>query len=468
MDETCTIGLEEDPARSTAPEFRLVLVLVGYPSAPERVGEAIVLPASGPGVVGRGSGGPGDPGARLWPHRLRPGRSRRQEPLQDRALSRVHWTLTPLGPDGVELEASGRRGTLLNGQPVTSVVARPGHHLLVPGVLHVRVERWPVPFPPMRRGLAYPEFPFGEADPYGIVGESPVAWSLRERLAFVAGRAGHVLLQGPSGAGKELAARAIHDLSPRAEGPWVARNAATLPEGLVDAELFGHTRDYPNRGMPARPGLVGSADGGTLFLDEIAELPPASQTHLLRVLDGGEYQRLGTSRSERADLRVIGATNRDLGALKHDLAERMVQRVSLPGLEARRTDVPLIAAHLFRQMAAGDAVLDSFVGRGGPRFSDALVDHLVREAGAGQVRALQRALIEAAGASRGEVLDLEEAPSRAPVAAAEEADEPDEDTVRAALEAEDWVVSRAWTRLGLRNRYQLYRLMRRYGLERSD
>ncbi len=120
-------------------------------------------------------------------------------------------------------------------------------------------------------------------------------------LAFAAQSSHHVLVQGDSGSGKELAARAIHALSSRQRGPFVTRNAATLPEGLVDAELFGTVRGYPHAGSPERRGVIGEADGGTLFLDEIGELRHDLQAHLLRVLDhGGEYQRLGDARTRRS------------------------------------------------------------------------------------------------------------------------------------------------------------------------
>ena len=134
----------------------------------------------------------------------------------------------------------------------------------------------------------------------------------------------------------------------------MSRNgSATLPAGLIDAELFGNVANYPNAGMAERPGLIGEADGSTLFLDEIGELPDALQTHLLRVLDdGGEYQRLGDARRRHADLRLIAATNRPVRQLKHDLAARLRLRVHLPGLNERPEDVPLLARFLLQRAAA--------------------------------------------------------------------------------------------------------------------
>src|SRR5262249_29131057 len=120
---------------------------------------------------------------------------------------------------------------------------------------------------------------FGEADPQGILGESPGAWRLRDSLAFAAKATPHVLLLGESGTGKELAARSIHALSARSSKPFLARNAATMPAGLIDSELFGNVKNYPNPGMAERTGLIGEAHGGVLFLDEIAELPTEMQAH---------------------------------------------------------------------------------------------------------------------------------------------------------------------------------------------
>src|SRR5262249_52388775 len=154
------------------------------------------------------------------------------------------------------------------------------------------------------------------------------AWELRREIALLGSSEEHVLILGESGSGKELVARALHASSRRSTKPLIARNAATFPAGLVDAELFGTAANYPNTGSPERPGLFGQARGSTLFLDEIGELPQDLQAHLLRVLDGaGEYQRLGESRSRTADVRLIGATNRSIDALKIDFAARFKLRL---------------------------------------------------------------------------------------------------------------------------------------------
>src|SRR5205807_1302663 len=125
------------------------------------------------------------------------------------------------------------------------------------------------------------------------------------------------------GCGKELVAQGIHALSSRRARKIVSRNAATFPDTLVDAELFGNAPNYPNQGMPERAGLIGEADGSTLFLDELGELPEALQTRLLRVLDSGEYQRLGDSRRRSASFRFVAATHRSLEKLREDVAARL-------------------------------------------------------------------------------------------------------------------------------------------------
>jgi len=191
----------------------------------------------------------------------------------------------------------------------------------------------------------------------------------------------------------------------------VARNAATLPPSLLDAELFGHARDYPTAGMPERPGLVGAAEHGHLLLDEIGEIGADLQAHLLRLLDaGGQYQRLGDTQPRRSELRLISATNRDPGALKHDLLARFGFRIVVAGLEARRSDIPLLVnAHLERLAREMPAVLVRFraVGLGSrPQVEPRLLDALLRHEYAENARELHRLLGVALATSRGDFVAL--------------------------------------------------------------
>jgi transcriptional regulator of aromatic amino acid metabolism len=169
---------------------------------------------------------------------------------------------------------------------------------------------------------------------------------------------------------------------------------ATLPLGIGDAELFGNTRNYPNAGMPERPGLFGQANGGVLFFDEIAELPVEQQAHLLRVLDAdGEYQRLGEATTGRSDVLLIAATNRDLSALKNDFRARFTTVVELAPLSSRSEDVPLLARHLLGAAArrspevAGRFLEKDAAGRPRPRFAASFIAAEVRHQRPGARRA---------------------------------------------------------------------------------
>ena len=311
------------------------------------------------------------------------------------------------------------------------------------------------------------DFAFGAADEHGIVGESPAAWRLRSELRFAAATAHHVLLRGPSGVGKELAARAIHALSPRRGRPLVSRNAATFPEGLVDAELFGTARNYPNAGMPERAGLLGEADGTTLFLDEIGELPPALQAHLLRAMDaGGEHQRLGESRVRKADLRLVAATNRPLDALKHDFAARFTTRIEIPGLEARREDIPLLLRAAVARAAAQNPTLRArfWAPSGHARIHPDLVDALVRNAYTHHSRELERLLWRAMETSPSDFIALTPEVSSELTLTRRTAPVPDRAAVEAALAAAGGRAAVAAEALGLSSRFGMYRLMRKYGL----
>lgn len=191
-----------------------------------------------------------------------------------------------------------------------------------------------------------------------LLGESDAAAALRESAARAARAPFSVLIEGESGSGKELVARAIHRLSPRRDRRFCALNCAALTDDLVEAELFGHTRGAFTGAATERMGLFEEASGGTLFLDEIGELSVRAQAKLLRVLQEGEVRRVGENFGRRVDVRVVAATNRRLdeevraGRFRADLRFRLdVVKIQVPPLRERASDVPLLAAHFWRDAA---------------------------------------------------------------------------------------------------------------------
>ncbi len=425
MDETTQTSrsLTGGAGGSTATDAA-ALVLLWSRDEPARAGELLFVQDGAPAsTFGRGSSrGP----RALGLVRQRPGGARETGPLTCPRISREQLALAVQPTGAIEVTNLGRCPLVARGREVTRAELLPGDVVELRNELVFLCVRRPLALAPA--GLTGREHTFGEPDAFGLVGESPALWDLRAAAGALARRPVHVLVLGPSGSGKELVAHAIHAQSPRAGRPFVARNAATIPESLVDAELFGHARGFPNAGTPERPGLVGEADGGTLFLDEVAELPPASQAHLLRVLDGGEYHRLGEPRARRADLRLVAATNRPEEALKHDVLARFKGRLVVPGLDARREDIPLLAVHLLRRQAASDPTLLArfFPGSdplAAPRISPDLMTALVLHPYRANVRELDTLLLCASIESRGKYLELTPGAVRllAPAPAAEPA-----------------------------------------------
>jgi DNA-binding NtrC family response regulator len=193
---------------------------------------------------------------------------------------------------------------------------------------------------------------------YGIVGRSRPIAELISRAERVAESKSTVLLTGETGTGKELVARAIHSRSAQRDMPLIKVNCAAIPETLLESELFGHLRGAFTGAVTSKKGRFALADGGTIFLDEIATISPAVQAKLLRVLQDREFEPLGAERTQKVDLRVIAATNRDLrqmvadGRFQEDLYYRLnVIPIALPPLRERREDIPLLVDHFVRRFS---------------------------------------------------------------------------------------------------------------------
>jgi transcriptional regulator with AAA-type ATPase domain len=458
--------------RGDADAPRIGFAIAWSAHEPGRVGEVALLSEDAPErLIGRGEARAEDALPRLFFRQDRPAGFRVAEArsLHGARLSRQQLRLRA-SAGGLDVERIGRCPMSINGARVDAGRIGPGDTLLLEGeLLLLCVER-----PPKLTVHDFPRTPafaFGAPDVYGIVGESPSAWLLRDRLAFVAQREGHVLVAGPTGSGKELAARAIHLMSRRAGRLLVARNAATLPPGLIDAELFGNARNYPNPGMPERAGLIGAAHASTLLLDEIGELPHELQTHLLRVLDQGEYQRLGESTMRAADVRVVAATNRPESELKLDLLSRLKLRVALDGLDARREDIPLIMRFLLQQAATSDKTMGSRFfeawdgSNGEPRFDPRLIELLLRHHYTHHIRELETLLWGAIADSRKEYVALTPDVERQVVLTPKTASEkPSPELIQAVLDRHGGNQEQAYRELGLRNRDVLYRLIKKHGL----
>jgi DNA-binding NtrC family response regulator len=235
-----------------------------------------------------------------------------------------------------------------------------------------------------------------------LVGKSAVMQRLYETIQMAAKSDLTVLITGESGTGKDLTARAIHALSPRRRGPFVAVNCPTVPENILESELFGYRKGAFTHATENRIGLFQEAQGGSIFLDEIGDVSPTIQTKLLRVLQEKEFKPLGDTRSITVDVRIIASTNQDLeakikkGEFREDFFYRLnVLPIRLPGLRDHREDIPLIANHLLEKHCA---VMDKPL----KRISPQLMEILMSRQWGGNVRELENVITRGILFSAGE------------------------------------------------------------------
>jgi len=315
---------------------------------------------------------------------------------------------------------------------------------------------------------------------HALLGESPPLAKLREDIRRVAGTDGRVLVTGENGTGKELVARAIHELSPRRRGPFVRLNSAAIPRDLVESEMFGHERGAFTGATARKRGKFEIADRGTLFLDEIGDMEQAAQAKLLRALETGEVERVGGSHPVRFDVRVIAATNKDLkreigdARFREDLYYRLaVVLLHVPPLRERGPDIPLLARHFLTHYCQE-------FGTHTKTLSPSALEHLARYRWPGNVRELRnlterlsimvdKPVIEAADLDP--LLDAigHEPKVSAPNAAGslkERLDVHEKLILEEELRSTDWNVSESARRLGI-DRASLHRKIRRYDLSKE-
>jgi len=296
----------------------------------------------------------------------------------------------------------------------------------------------------------------------GLIGASPAIERVRALVRTAARTGASVLIEGETGTGKEVVARAVHALGPRARAPFIPLNCAAVPESLAESEFFGHARGAFTGALDSRPGALRLADGGTLFLDEIEDLPLPLQAKLLRVVQDGEVRPLGGNTAKRVDVRLVAASNRELwrmvesGAFRRDLYYRLrVLTIQLPPLRERGSDLPLLVAHF----------VAAFNRRHGTRFvvpPTSQLRPLLDHPWPGNVRELENTLESLLILATADGNDLATVVRRAP--ALDGGFWPDERArILRVLNDHRWNRQRAAAALGI-SRVTLWRRMERHGI----
>jgi len=313
-----------------------------------------------------------------------------------------------------------------------------------------------------------------ETDFEGIVGQSPALRQVLQLVETVATGDSTVLLLGETGTGKELIARAIHNCSRRRDREFVKLNCAAIPSGLLESELFGHERGAFTGAITQKTGRVELADQGSLFLDEIGDIPLELQPKLLRVLQEREFERLGSTRTKKVDVRVVAATHRDLEEMilkkqfRSDLYYRLnVFPISIPPLRERPEDIPLLVRHFMEQASRRmNKAIDS--------IPSGTMEALTQYRWPGNIRELENVIERAVILSTGSVLQVPIRALHSRIAPGQGSErletlaDVEREHIRATLKETRWVLSGprgAATRLGMK-RSTLYFRMKKLGIVR--
>jgi transcriptional regulator with PAS, ATPase and Fis domain len=287
-----------------------------------------------------------------------------------------------------------------------------------------------------------------------------------------------VLIEGSSGSGKELLARAVHNLSSRRKGPYIAVNCGSLPANLFESELFGYAQGAFTDAKKDKPGRLALAEGGTIFFDEVSELPPATQVKLLRVLQEREYEPLGGVDTVKANVRVVAATNKKLaelvsqGKFRDDLYFRLaVVRLTLPPLRERREDIPFLVEHFIQRFNVKRN--KTIAG-----ITPAVMEIIMRYDFPGNVRELENLIEYGFVLCHNRLIDVQHLPeelqamsrstdSTKPATAVSQLQLAEADAIRAALARTDGHLGRTAKELGV-SRTTLWRKMKKYSISSRD
>jgi len=313
---------------------------------------------------------------------------------------------------------------------------------------------------------------------YDMVGKDPAIQSIFEIVPVAAASNATILIEGPTGTGKDILAKVIHNVSPRADKPLVKVNCAALPDNLLESEMFGYVKGAFTGAEKDKPGRFQEADGGTIFLDEIGDLPLALQAKLLRVLEDKEFYPLGSRKTTKVDVRIISATNQNLDRLvreksfREDLYYRLnVMRLELPPLKARRADIPLLIAHILKRMKASrDTRAD--------RFANDAMEVLLNYDYPGNIRELENIIEHALIVCRDTVIERShlplalrhgiatELPAEAKRSFEQEIEFSEKGLIADKLREHNWHKGKTAAALNI-NRSTLWRKMKKYNLTRQ-